>query len=232
MVTKRKRQTSTSKKEPNTKRYTKKYTKKAKTSGSSIAIFRAPRTPPPKAIDNFGTAVACTLTGTVNLVHVIQEGTDTQQRIGRDVTMQSLYVRYGLTIGNAFTNGACATIRWAMVYDKQTNGALPTFASIFGTYSGTSTTGYLPFVPVNLDNSDRYIILCDKTFVVDQDTANQCYMQWYKKVSLPIGYTGTAGVIANVLSGGIYFVECYTTDAALTTAPFYNLHVRGRYVDR
>lgn len=130
-----------------------------------------------KSLDNpafVGTLSALAQLTTQNL---IRAGSSYFNRIGRKIDMRTF--RLVALISPLRTCTFHDYVRILVVYDRQTNGALPAAADILQTtdQAGTNTNG--GFSGVNLNNRDRFLILRDM------------------RITLP-SLTDTAGVITNV----------------------------------
>ena len=91
--------------------------------------------------------------------NLVQSGAGFYNRIGRRIEMKSLHLT-GLihSTGKQADQDYC---RLLVVYDRQTNGALPAASDILKDYdqSGSSSTGV--FSGINPDNRERFVILAD-----------------------------------------------------------------------
>jgi len=130
-----------------------------------------------KAVDITATGYLANSTGVVTPLNLIATGSSFFNRIGRRVEMKS--IRISGTMEPLRTNVALDYIRLMIVYDRQTNGALPSMADILQStaQNGTNTTN--SYSGINLNNRDRFIILRDLRIV-------------------PPTETDTAGVITNL----------------------------------
>lgn len=139
----------------------------------------------------------------------IAQGTGESQRIGRKVTIRSLFWRYHLQLPtiNAGTSTAVSDVVRVVVYqDSQTNGAAAAVTDIL------ETDNYQSFN--NLANSGRFKILYDKQHVLNytalgsdgttMDAAsNMRTGSFYKKCNIPIEYSSTTGAITELRTNNI-----------------------------
>lgn len=157
------------------------------------------------------------------LLNGITQGTDYNQRIGRQITVKSillnLLIAYDLTapsIGSA-QNGNL--VRVMVIYDGQPNsGTLATGADILA--DQTSTTS-----PMNLDNRDRFKVIIDKRFNLNgmyystnlvAGNPTSVYMSKYKKLNLDVIFSGTANTIGSISTGAfILLVQVSDPNAAI-----------------
>lgn len=119
-------------------------------------------------------------TGEVQCLNLIRVGSSMFNRIGRKIEMRSLRIKTILTTLNVtratVTPSFC---RLCVIYDRQTNGALPPLADIFQDTSQAGTNNDNALSGINMDNRERFVTLIQKNFPVPQATA-------------------TAGVLTNV----------------------------------
>jgi len=165
--------------------------------------------------------------GTVTLLNGIAQGTDYNQRIGRKFMMKSIMYRFLVRIDPtaASVGNLC---RLLIVYDAQTNGALPAVTDILQIGDVLS--------PMNLNNRDRFKIISDKwwnTGAYNVATGNITTGEFcpqmdkfYKKMNLEVQNSGTANTIGSISTGGVYAIVI--ADIATTVA---ELYCRIRYTD-
>ena len=139
-------------------------------------------------------------TGTVLLLNGIAPGTGASQRIGKKVLMKTIQFRCGIGSNTAGTNVFRGIVRMLWVYDKQANATAPTVAQILESTTGSSF--------MNMDNRDRFLVLADREFAIDQSGGNQSVtFKLYKKVNLPVIFNaGTAGTVADITTGSVYLL--------------------------
>ena len=71
---------------------------------------------------------------------------------------------------NKFSNSSATYARLLVVYDKQPNGALPTYATVMQTRDNAGAASNTAFSDPNFDNKERFTILRDTTFVLPSVT--------------------------------------------------------------
>lgn len=168
-----------------------------------------------KVIDVLQTAFAPETTGTqLLLLNGCQVGTQNYNRIGRKIRMRSIAIRG--QIQPTDTTIAATMCRMIIVYDRQTNGAAPTYANIMQSQDITGTTASTAFSMVNLDNRDRFVIVRDKFygFGAIDSTATQALSsaspgiypinEYVKCKFETIFNTGSAGTVGDISSGSLY----------------------------
>jgi len=133
----------------------------------------------------------------IDFLNPVDQGTGgTGQRIGRKFQMKSILFRYNTS---SSTNGN--PVRILIVYDKQTDGILPTANQIV-----TSATNIN--APMNMSNTDRFVIIADE--MVNQNSVfngAQTIGTIYRKLNLPAHYNGGTAAIADMASGSIYVMS-------------------------
>lgn len=145
-------------------------------------------------------------TGSVTLIPSIPQGSATNERIGRKVTLKSIQMR-GYAVSNATT--LVTYCRVMIVYDRQPNKALAGITDILDSADSLSFP--------NSGNSDRFRTLYNKSFAVvgnnttggQQTEKSMHVMDWFKNVNLPVQYaTGASGAITNITTGSLLLVTC------------------------
>jgi len=135
------------------------------------ALQSAPRhaTAEVKLVDNVnasgGISLSLNSTANIQCINLIQSGSGFFNRVGRRIEMQSLHVTGEVnqtTTATTYNDYA----RILVIYDRQTNGALPSYATIMAAYdqSGTASTTYLS--GVNPDERERFLVLMDQRLVL------------------------------------------------------------------
>lgn len=149
-------------------------------------------------------------------------GSDASTRIGRKVTIKSVYLRYSV-VPSPTTTGAAA-VRILVVYDKQTNAVAPAVLDVLSNSDFTA--------PNQLSNRDRFVTLIDEITPIismtgDATVAGVCY----KKLNLETMFnSGSAGTVGDITSGSIYLLYVQTGGLA-TAAVNLNVRARVRYTD-
>lgn len=168
---------------------------------------RISKSPEIKYVDT-ATNTGITQTGTVDSLNLTAQGSDNNQRIGRKITVKNIQIKGQVAATTADLGTAAAypessdTIRVAIVYDKQTNGAVPTYSQIFNAGAGL----YAPFSPRNLDYIDRFVVLASESLNISVSGPNGVNFERFIKCSLETRYDNTTAVIASVESGGFFLV--------------------------
>jgi len=142
-------------------------------------------------------------TGTQWFMNSIEQGTGDTNRIGKRIEIVSLQGRFNIVPP---ADGTGDQIRIMIVVDHQCNGAAMTATDLLAN----------PTKPMeshrNLNNSDRFTVLYDKTFTVqcingksqaETPLIGNHVIRMYKKCRVHPVYNGTGGLIANVNSNSI-----------------------------
>lgn len=139
--------------------------------------------------------------GTLYLLNGIAPGTGASQRIGKKAIMKTLQFRGSIGSGDTGAIPFRGMVRLLWIYDKQSNATAPTIAQIFEV-SGNGTAF------MNMDNRDRFVVLADKQYAIDQSGGHQsAQLKMYKKINLTtIFNAGTAGDVSDITSGSIFLV--------------------------
>ncbi len=143
--------------------------------------------------------------GTVN---IIPQGTEEGQRIGRKCTIKSIEWFYDVGIDTRTSPSQTSDIVRVVLYlDKQCNGAPATVLEIFEDAVHNSF--------LNLANQNRFSLLMDKTYSLNQMTAGgsvgpvftsgtvEYHERFHKNCSIPIEFNSTLGAITEIRSNNI-----------------------------
>lgn len=176
-----------------------------------------------KDVTGFQNAVLplATTTAAVALINGIAQGTGAGERIGRKVTMKSLFIRgyvakQGATVGSV-------PIRILIVYDKQTNATLPATTDVVVTDT--------VMAPMNLANAQRFTVLYDRVFNLGEDGDNVFNFSKYIKMNHDVTYNaGTTNTIGSIQTGSVIsFV--WSNGGLGGAAPAHAIWTRFRYTD-
>jgi len=169
--------------------------------------------PEKKDITTATNAVAVPATATFStpvLLNGCAQGNSGFTRIGRRLLMKSILFRY------FFAPGSSSCFRILVVYDKQTNGALPATTDVVNTTDAHA--------PLNLINADRFVTVFDK--IVDVNDVNMDTL--YRKVNLECLFGGTGSAITDIASGSLFYMVAPISAASGATLSF---SCRVRFTD-
>lgn len=135
------------------------------------------------------------------LLNGVAPGTGSGQRIGRRITLRSIDLKFEFTVvDNAGVGNVSSPLRLLVVYDRQPNAATPGATQMLLTDELTS--------PNNLANSRRFETLFDEIVpCVGSAGPASCMVHRYKKLQHDMEFnTGSAGTVADIVSGAIWFL--------------------------
>lgn len=176
--------------------------------------------------------------GDIYLLNGIDAGTQAYQRVGRKVRYLSLRVK---GVANLEGVTRANVLRMIVVWDKQPNGALPTYSQIFGNTDAVGITTQTLNSQILYDQMDRFKILRDKTMpmnIASNATATELYaywVEWDEYINLKglesVYNDGNAGTIADINSGAIYLIFRAAIYDATNSHVDVNCVARLRYTD-
>lgn len=140
-------------------------------------------------------------TGSSFLLNGIGVGAQVFNRLGRQVLMKSLILNVAITQQNGAVNGQ--TCRYMLVYDRQANTGAQVNAQILDNSTAVPWTQKVK----NLDNSQRFLILRDRTFIVKPNLVDEGQYQLndYIKLNLPVQFNaGNTATIGDIQTGSLY----------------------------
>lgn len=168
--------------------------------------------------------VAAQTTATVQEIFSPDAGTDATERVGRQTKCTSL--EYSLQVSFAATTVGNSPIRLVIVYDRQTNAALPTITDVFVTDSISTMR--------NLFNARRFKILVDQKYDGVSDTGDKSmFASGYRKFKTPLEttYNNTnGGTIADIVTGS-FIAYVWQNGNIITANPIGVLQTRLRFTD-
>lgn len=158
--------------------------------------------------------------GDVTAVNLVRQGNSVNQRIGNNIKMADVMFRGTISPSATGVGGTC---RLMLIYDRQTNGALPAISTILSDsdQGGATNTGVNS--GRNMSYVTRYITIYDKIFSVDKyDSVNamggDCYKtikfsKKMKKDGVDVRYMGASApaVIADLATGSLLLVSIGNT---------------------
>lgn len=164
--------------------------------------------------------------GTVYPLNLMGQGTDVNQRVGRKVTLRSVYINanfYNWVSTGGLTIPQGVFGKMSVVYDSQPNGATapPAYTDIYQAYSGALVA---PIDPMNLTNRDRFKVLYTTyfhigAFTLDNSTPTPKIIggspvntsrKVVKKFNLPTIFGNTGNTIGDIQTGSLLL--CFIVD--------------------
>lgn len=159
----------------------------------------------------------------------IAQGSTPNTRNGRKVALTKLQVRWTRLSTSVATVGAVTVLnqlpfRILVVYDRSPNGTIPVIQDIL------SGTGF--DTPLNLNNSERFLILADEYPIAAQGhtaitVSGKMNRKWPKALACQWAGAG-GGTIADISCGAIYLYYGCPQPSGNETLTFYS---RIRYAD-
>lgn len=153
-----------------------------------------------KAIDTDLSWDNVSTTDRLECINLCTAGADIGNRVGREITMRSVQLR-GYIVGNGAA--PAGLVFWAIVYDRQSNGAAPSWEDIY-----TADTLEPQFR--NLDNRKRFKVLGSSYVQVPSTSSletKQVPIEFYRKMRHPVEYNSTnGGTIADIQTGALWFM--------------------------
>lgn len=160
-------------------------------------------------VDGIAAPTLGTTTGSVTALNNVVQGITAVTRIGRGTVMRSVEFRLAFTM--AATSTLAESIRVMVVYDRRTNGAAITGATVLETDSIEA--------PYNMANMGRFKVLYDKTKVIGTGGPQSIGFYFKKKVNLPVNYgLGNAGTAADISIGGLSLIV-WSSSTVATAVP-------------
>lgn len=157
-------------------------------------------------------------------------------------------------IGQTTTNGTNSSeqvARIIVLYDRQTNGALPAIGTIMGDTIAAGTTSVNgPLSGLNVNNRDRFMVLRDRKVLLpevggsgvtmdanvvtstnDQGKGSLSYNEFIKLKGLETCYNTTAAGTISDISAGSFIVLAYCSDAAGNATWNFTCQARFKFLD-
>lgn len=161
------------------------------------------------ALPNAGGVVGSVTFSAGTLLNHTAQGAGSLNRIGRKITMRSLYVRYSCSLAPTSLGGS--PLRILIVYDKQSNAIAPAITDILVANDFNAVN--------NLNNSDRFITIADeltKPLSVGNNTSVAGTI--YRKLGLDVIFKDTsANDITDITTGSVYAFIAQTSAVTVVT---------------
>nr|UOF79570.1 capsid protein [Cressdnaviricota sp.] len=144
-----------------------------------------------------------TATPTVLVLNGTSRGTNVNERIGYRILVKSIQLKATMVRENAATT-TLQQVHLTIVYDRQTNGAAPAYADVWGgnTFPGTDLR--------NNVNMGRFFVIWDHVENIEgvnQGGSSSKFVEFFRKVNLPVYYNaGTAGDVTDIATGGLFLL--------------------------
>ncbi len=169
------------------------------------------------------TQLTASATGTTpaffSLVNMIK-GDDDNLRQGNQIKCVTIYMNALIRMNTSATS---TTLRYVIFLDKQCNGVNATAPELFQ----DNTVTDIMISPLNPDNKFRFQILYNNLVRLSPEHPT-AQVKFFKRVSIPIRYSGNAGTAADLTSNNI-LVLLFSDEA--TNTPTVTHNIRMSYVD-
>lgn len=176
-------------------------------------------------------------------VVLVNQGAGISQRIGNKIALKSLRIRMSLEVTDK-TGQPPQGARFMVVYDRQPNGVYPTVNQVVANITtGNSTTNGNWLSSVNPNYYDRYIVLCDKMFIIGNNvngsvgtwvTTKEAFMidEYIKLKGLETQFklSSNGSPIADISTGALYIIG-YGDQVEDTEAFYMSGQLRLRFYD-
>jgi len=155
-------------------------------------------------------------------LNTIAEGTGITDRIGKQIRITKIQLRY--TIEPAADQ--CNKCRLLIVYDQQANGSIPAITDILDDHA----TGHEIDWFNNLDNSHRFITLVDELSETSSTYQNTAVGSIVRNIDLKTIYKASSASVTAIATGSIYFFYCQAL-VSPSTSCLMSFNTRIRYTD-
>lgn len=141
--------------------------------------------------------------GTFVLLNGIGQGSEAYNRVGRQILMRQLDLKLSFTQQNGAVNAQ--QLRYMVVYDRQTNGAIFTNTNLL---DNSVALLWWTRKNTNPDNRDRFEILLDRTIQVNPNLleASAPVFDHHMRLNLPAQFSGAGATVASITTGSLYLV--------------------------
>jgi len=169
--------------------------------------------PEQKSFDSALLSIAFGTTGNFTQLLYPASGGDINQRVGRKLTIKSIYIKGRVGPEGASTlpsnvDTPASHARMIILVDYQPNGAVPLVSDVLNITSPSSQ--------LNLGNRERFKVLCEKNYIYDpfqrvgdiQYTRGRsnAMVKKYCKVNIDQIWSGPTGSITDLKTGAIYML--------------------------
>lgn len=209
------------------------------------ARFGGPRPPTElKAVDYvFSVAITSDITANALPLNLCQVGSGYNNRVGRKIFMQSLYMNAAVTLNTTNPIATVRYIRVAIVYDNANNGTRPNWQDVFQCQDQTGAFNRDARAHLNLNNRERFRVISDQRLQLcpgPSSSANGSFAppstlcQVYRRLNnLDMQYTADSNpaTYADVQAGMLWLMLQSDGNALATYSEQIAGSVRIRYTD-
>lgn len=182
-----------------------------------------------KQIDVLTGTLAINTTPNITLLNGIEIGTTYYNRIGRKIDDRNIQLSgYFRLTGTATTNTDEARI--IILYDIQSNGALPTSTDILLDQNSVGATSTTILSGHNYNNQERFIILYDERYYLPTSTGiPESNTDFNIEINIPLEletqYKGDTSNVTDIATGSIVLM---TVGSIVTGSEAWNLSIKTR----
>lgn len=199
-----------------------KYKATAPLSGS----FRSRQMVPVGELKNVDNILTGTVTGptavTLASFNLIAQGPGQNERIGRRVTMKSLWIRWQITMNSASVGAS--PFRLLVVYDKQNNAGGTPITSVL---TSNTITAFK-----DLSNERRFVTLMDEWITpIGTGGPQSVCGQRFIKMNHVVEFNTSASAAASAITTGLVSGFLFQMGTITTANPEYSVQARVRYSD-
>lgn len=176
-------------------------------------------------------------------VVMVTQGAGISQRIGNKIALKSLRIRMSLEITDKNSTPPQGA-RFMVVYDRQVNGVYPSVNQVLANITTGNTTANGNWLSsINPNYYDRYIVLCDKMFIIGNNangpvgtwvTTKEAFMidEYIKLKGLETQFKSTTNgaPIADLSTGALYIIG-FGDQQENTEAYYMSGQLRLRFYD-
>lgn len=184
-------------------------------------------------------------------VNAVQQGTSFYNRVGRKITLRSVFINCTITASAAGideekeSTTSAVTVRMVVLYDRQPNGAKPNFSEIFASYDNKGVKSSMFLSPMDPSQTSRFRLLRDKVYTLNpmRDSGavaaafhDKKVKEYVKIPNLETMFSNTSDppTIADISTGALYvgfitdlqFITTHKTEVGVNLGS-----VRTRYDD-
>lgn len=168
------------------------------------------------------TPQAITNVGSTSVLNTMTTGTGVQNFVGNQVAVKSVSYRVELDLPAAPANQLPTSGRVVLVWDKQPNGAVAAWATIF------QSANYLAYINTNF--RDRFVILRNDQFSLSPNGDQTLFFERNVKINMLTTFVSGQAVQGVPNTGALLI--CYIADqAGAVNQPTINGWFRVRYFD-
>lgn len=160
----------------------------------------------------------------------VRQGAAFYNRVGSKIVARSLSFHADMALSGTGDNLG-ATLRYMIIYDRQANGAFPTYSTIFANNDAAPNSG-TGYAGLNMANRSRFQVLRDRLVTLQMGQKLIQTVNEYIPLNHETEFKADSGTIGDISTGAFYFVAFYVNMSG--TSPSIGLSTmlsRLRYYD-